>query len=503
MRQCLLTVVASLIMAMTVTAAQAQRDAFQPQDRIIPLGEEIAKFDRETDTFTVGRDKGRFTSLIFTAERADVRVIEVKVDFADGQSDTIPVGRIAKADEGRVVVDLPGRGRRLNTVAATYLTVAGTAKRAIVTLSGRKFVPPPLKFETIASGRFSLQDREISIPVGRRSGAFDAIRVAVTRREVFVRNVITVFGNGREKSFPINDWVAAGEATPPLLFGGRARFVDRVILQIRPRRGHRRAGIEILAHRPRPAGGLRARLGELPPVDRLGEPRGFDRVTRIRLGDRTGPSRIRIGRKVGLVRGLVIRAIRNGARIRTITITYGNGQSDEVGIDARMHEDEVSRVIDFGRPRFVREIEIVGRSRRRGPTASLELYADLAGDRRPRDVDRSISRQKDYQPKWALLASRTPPMFQPRTEVIRVGREAGTLRALRLKVKKHDVRIISLQVLFANGKTQDIPISGTIADGKTTREVELTGGFVQDIKIRFQSSLNLKGEGLVEIWGLK
>jgi hypothetical protein len=503
MKDRLMMVFATLFMVLAATAAHAQRGAPQSTDRIIPLGEEIAKFDRETDTFLVGPDKGRFSALIFTSERAAVQVAQVKVTFANGQSETIPVGQIAKADEGRIVVDLPGRGRRLSAIEATYQTVAGAAKRAIVTLSGRRFIAPPLRFETIASGRFSLRDGEISVPIGRRSGAFDAIRIATTRREVFVHEVVAVFANGREKVFPISDWLSAGSATPPLLFGGRARFVDRVILKIRPRPGHRRADVEVLAHRPQPPGGVRARLGELPPVDRRGEPRGFDRVTRVRLSDRFDPSPIQIGRKAGLIRGLVIRAVNNAAQIRTIAITYGNGQTDEIDVAERMREDEVSRIIDFGRPRFVREINIIARSQRRGPNASLELYADLAGDPGPQPQRRSASRQKDYQLKWALLATRTPPMFQPQTEVIRIGRQAGALRALRLKVKRHDVRVLELQVLFANGKTQDIPISGTIADGTTTKEVELTSGFVQDVKIRFQSSPNLKGEGQIEIWGLK
>jgi len=502
MRHPLSAALVALILVAIAPAAHAQRGAPQPDERLVPLGEEIAKFQRETDTFLIGPDKGRFSSLVFAAERANIRVVEVKVGFANGESETIAVGQSTSPQRNAIVVDLPGRGRRITTVDATYRTVPGEKRRAIVALSGRRFVPPPLKFELVAQERFSLRQRELSVSVGRRAGRLDAIRVAAIGRDVFVREIIVIFGDGTEKVFPTNDWLSVDRPTPPLLLDRRGRFVDRVSLRIRPRRGRRRAGIEVLGHQARPSSS-RARLSASPQLDANGEPRGFDRVTRIRLGDRTTPMRIPIGRRVGLIRALVLRTTDNGARVRQVRVIYGNGQTDPIEIGARMGRGDVSRVIDFGPPRFVREVEIVARSRRRGPSATLELYADLAGNRSPSPRRRPQGRSRERQLGWTLLASRTPPMFQPTTEVIKVGRNAGRLRALRLTIKRHDVHIYRLEVLYPNGKTQIIPVSDKIAYGTTTKEFTLDGRFVQDIKVRYKTSVNLNGEGLVEIWGLK
>lgn len=513
MRTMAICCLAALTAIAGAVPALAQRGG---PDKYVLLAEEMAQFTGETETFTVEADEGRFQSLRVVAERSPLRLFGITVTLANGKKVAlkIPTAVIDPGPRG-LDIDLPGRSARIAEISASYKTPESAQRLAIVSISGLRFIPPraPADLGRMATAQFNLRDNDITIPVGQRAGRAAGVRLLIENRDVFISNVRVVFGNGTDQTFPLNDWIDAGSATPPLDFNdARGRFIDRIILSIRPRRGRRVANVTVLGIQPaRVPVAAPARLGDQPRLDRRGLPGGYERLETVQLGDRTEPHTIRVGRRAGRITSLAFRPVTNGIRVQAIAVTYGNGQQDRFDYKDRMQPGQISRSIDLGQGRFVESVTILGRSLRRGPNASIELYADLARDGRRVSPPRgraggSYGSGGPVAPargEWVLLTSRTPSLFKAETAVIPVGRRAGRLKAIRLAVKRHDVRIFGIQIVLANGRTQDVAISGTIPDRTTTNEVRLDHPFVEEIRIRFQTSLNLKGEGLVEFWGLK
>jgi|GEM_PF-3880390 len=494
-------------LAGSLQPASAQRGSYDvPPRKVVLLGEEIAKFTRETDDFEIDAGNRRFTHLRMLADRSPIKLFHIEVTFGNGKQHIFNVGKIIKPNSKGILLELPGRARRITKLEAAYQTVRGSKRRGIALIKGRVFVPPPVapvaKFVTVGDVEARLRERRISIPVGRKDGRLIAIRLRVAGRDVFIRTLRVVFGNGSSQNVSINGWLEADTRSDPIRLAGGARFIDQVVLDIRPRRGRRRAAFQVLGqkaieHR------RSSRLGEAVRLDRRGLPRRHELLGSADADFSVRGETIRVGRDVGRIEHLVVRVLKNDAYVDSIIVTYGRGREEVIKIDERFRAGSVTPRIRLERPRRIRSVQIKAQSRPGGARAKLQLYARLAeGWRRPRiQNDPRPVRLKDG--KWAMLASRSPALFKAEQVIIPVGRGVGPINALRLVIKRHDVRIFRMRAVFMNGDVQDIPIIGKIRDESTTSIVRLNRPFVREIEIRYQTNLNFKGEGLVEFWVLK
>ena len=99
------------------------------------LGEEIAKFDRETDTFDVDSRAGPFDQIKIQAERAAIELFRVRVTFGNGERQDFDRKRTIEAGRIGHTLELRGRDRRISRVETTYRTIGSrTGRRAIVSL---------------------------------------------------------------------------------------------------------------------------------------------------------------------------------------------------------------------------------------------------------------------------------------------------------------------------------------------------------------------------------
>lgn len=84
--------------------------------------QEVNLFGRDRDTIRVGRRDGRFRAIRLFVRGADVEMLDLKVIYANGQPDDIPVKNLIRAGERTRPLDLVGRERAINRIEMAYRT---------------------------------------------------------------------------------------------------------------------------------------------------------------------------------------------------------------------------------------------------------------------------------------------------------------------------------------------------------------------------------------------
>lgn len=89
----------------------------------IELGcKQVALFGKDRDTIPVGRQEGRFKAIRLLVRGADVEMLDLRVIYADGEPDDIPVRHLIPADSRTRPLDLKGFERSIRRVDLVYRT---------------------------------------------------------------------------------------------------------------------------------------------------------------------------------------------------------------------------------------------------------------------------------------------------------------------------------------------------------------------------------------------
>lgn len=89
----------------------------------VELGcEQVSLIGKDRDTVRVGRREGRFSAIRLHVRGADVEVLDLRVIYASGDPDDIPVKHFIRAGERTRPLDLKGRGRSIDRVEMQYRT---------------------------------------------------------------------------------------------------------------------------------------------------------------------------------------------------------------------------------------------------------------------------------------------------------------------------------------------------------------------------------------------
>jgi hypothetical protein len=89
----------------------------------VELGcKEVNLFGKDRDTLPVGRREGRFRAIRLHVRGADVEMLDLKVIYANGAPDDIPVKHFIRAGERTRPLDLRGRDRSIDRVDMVYRT---------------------------------------------------------------------------------------------------------------------------------------------------------------------------------------------------------------------------------------------------------------------------------------------------------------------------------------------------------------------------------------------
>jgi hypothetical protein len=100
------------------TDAQAQR---RDRDDWVELGcKQVSFLGVDRDTIRVGRREGRFKAIRIEARGNDVEMLDLKVVYANGAPDDIPVRSLIRQGSRTRPLDLRGRERAIQQVDMTY-----------------------------------------------------------------------------------------------------------------------------------------------------------------------------------------------------------------------------------------------------------------------------------------------------------------------------------------------------------------------------------------------
>ncbi len=101
------------------------------------LGERTVKLRAEKDVIHVGAREGRFSKIKLKVHDNGVRMLDLKLYFANGQVEDVAVRGFIKAGGQTRVIDIRGRKRILRKVEFRYETEGAREGKARVVLWGR------------------------------------------------------------------------------------------------------------------------------------------------------------------------------------------------------------------------------------------------------------------------------------------------------------------------------------------------------------------------------
>jgi hypothetical protein len=96
----------------------------------------VSLFGVDRDAIDVGRREGRFKAIRLHVRGADVNMLDLRVIYANGSPDDIPVRAIIRQGDRTRPLDLRGRERSIDRVEMTYLTIPNFKGQATVCVEG-------------------------------------------------------------------------------------------------------------------------------------------------------------------------------------------------------------------------------------------------------------------------------------------------------------------------------------------------------------------------------
>lgn len=245
----------------------------------------------------------------------------------------------------------------------------------------------------------------------------------------------------------------------------------------------------------------------------------------IKLGERQvgfGVDRdsIQVGRHEGRFRALKIVVRGADIHLNDLRVTYGNGQTEDLVVDALVRANSESMPLDLkGDARFITRVDLVYRAQPGyGGRALVELYGalDTSGGPPPGyggPAPGYGGPQPGYgapQPKriyggdvprgWVLFGTQTVG-FQTERDVIRLGRDVGRFQRIAIRVLRNDVMLREIVVRYSRGEVDRLPIHAEIQANGVTQPIDIRDGRIEQIEFVSQARPGFRGQAVIEIYG--
>lgn len=529
------TVRAAIVAILSITTVQTAvaRDA----DWVV-LGATTAAAVPDQDDINVGQGNGAFDSLRVDVRDNDVFIKSIRVTSYDGAEETFEINQLVKTGRSLEPIRLRGRLQTVRDIRLDYKASGRSGSgRATVTVSGSRAGRDSRVADDRDDRRGGRDDRDRDnryndddgergrfVPIDtqtsdrraermvfrteRGEGRLSQIRFKATRETARIGDVTIVFGNGDSQTVEVTERIDEGETTRviPVDLTPDRRRVEEVIVSMRP--SFRRGTFEVELSGLRSPGYARPDGDDRREPPRYQTETGAPRGGWVLFGSQAvgfGVDRdvIRVGREAGQFDKIALRVLKNDIYLREVTVVFGNGERQVVPVNVELKEGFRTAPLPLDRgDRFIETIELVYQSKpdRRGE-AVVEVYGDYS-DRWLRDSD---DQRRDRSGGWLMLGAQRAELFNADYDTFEVGERFGRFKALRIAVKDHAVRIRGMRVVYGNGEVEDVAIRAELQRGQSTDalEIEGRGRFIQRIELAYRTKLNFKGEGTVEVWGLK
>ncbi|MFZ0854196.1 MAG: hypothetical protein WAO08_33970 [Hyphomicrobiaceae bacterium] len=108
------------------------------------------------------------------------------------------------------------------------------------------------------------------------------------------------------------------------------------------------------------------------------------------------------------------------------------------------------------------------------------------------------SRPTGAQARWERLGCQKVGFLADK-DVIRVGRDEGRFKSIRLQVSGNKVYMNDLKVVYSNGEPDDISVRSEIRAGGQTSALDLRGErrAIKAIEMKYRSQPSFKGQATV------
>lgn len=225
----------ALLVPLASADAQRGRDDWRPDNRTEweSLGATEIGTRLERDVIEVGRREGRFQSIGFTVTGGDARIEDLRIVYGGGEAEELRVREILKAGTRSRPIDLKGRGGSfIQRIEITYRAF-GPVRIEFFGEKQRGRVAAP-RWEQLGCHRVGFLETNDVIRVGRREGAFRAIKLQVSEATLRLNKLRIVFGDRSVQTFDVRAAIPAGAETRALDLDGRRRVIERIELEYLP-----------------------------------------------------------------------------------------------------------------------------------------------------------------------------------------------------------------------------------------------------------------------------
>jgi hypothetical protein len=237
--------------------AGGPRPAHADEGRWELLGRREADFRADKDTIEVTAAEGLFNAIRFHVKDNGVEILDVDVQFSNGERCDVEVREHIAAGSQSRVIDLPGAARHIKKVVFKYRTRGVRGGKADIALWGRHAGGEGggggggggggEARERDDEGWELLGRREVNwtidrdeIHVGGPEGRFKKLQVRVKGHAIEIHKMKVIFGNGEHHEFDLREKFAAGSSSRIIDIPGEARFIKTVVFvydKVGPRPG--------------------------------------------------------------------------------------------------------------------------------------------------------------------------------------------------------------------------------------------------------------------------
>ena len=194
-----------------------------------PIGTAVFEAKPQRDVVEVGAREGAFKAIRFEVKGNDVEVLDLKIVYGNGNGEDIRVRQTFKAGSSSRVIDLKGFKRAIKQIIVTYVA-RGPARIQFFGVEGAMAAPA---WENLGCKDVKFSVDHDTLKVGRKDGAFKAIKISVKQAPVEFFGARVVFGNGKKQDLKFRDVIRPGGETRAIDLAGNYRGIDRIELLYR------------------------------------------------------------------------------------------------------------------------------------------------------------------------------------------------------------------------------------------------------------------------------
>lgn len=113
----------------------------------------------------------------------------------------------------------------------------------------------------------------------------------------------------------------------------------------------------------------------------------------------------------------------------------------------------------------------------------------------------TASAQRGFAPRWTVLGQQKVGFLVDK-DVVRVGRDEGWLRAIRLTARGNQIEVQNVRIVYANGYSEDFPANFKLRQGQS-QVVDLRGerAYLKEIHFTYRSKPSFKGQATMVVEG--